>query len=158
MAKNLMKVQSTMPQRSDGGFEVAFHEKDDRHPGGELFVGDDNVYEVYPTPQVMKALSDGRIKELDDAEAKKVVANKAKRSGLQAKVNMTNRASLMAKQAAQATANAEAAQKELDDFDANSKAGSDDTADEGDGEDEGNSKLLTEEQQVAANLAASRGK
>jgi hypothetical protein len=76
-----IQVKSTLPQGKDGGFPVALFEQGSEYEGGEIFIGDDQVYNVPATAAVMAAISDHRLEQVsgepvsaaptDDKTAKK---------------------------------------------------------------------------------------
>jgi hypothetical protein len=56
-----INVKSGLGKTSDGGYRVAFYERNEDHPDGEAFVADDLVHAVSPTADVMGAIHDGRL-------------------------------------------------------------------------------------------------
>jgi len=72
MRTDTIFVRSAKPTQADGGGEIVLTERDERHPEGEIFIADaDRWTEVYPTPAVRLAISEGRMKEreTEDEEA-----------------------------------------------------------------------------------------
>lgn len=61
---DFMKVKATAVAAKDGGYPVVLSEKDDAHPDGEAFIGDDQVYEVAPTARVRELIHKGDLVEV----------------------------------------------------------------------------------------------
>jgi hypothetical protein len=66
MAKDTIKVKPT----DKAGDRVVLWERDDRHPGGEIWLAGNSdearreVVEVFPTTAVKEAIHDGRLEEV----------------------------------------------------------------------------------------------
>lgn len=67
--QNLVKVKSTLGKKPDGGFPLAFYERNEDHPDGEAYIADDQVHAIAPTSAAMQALHAGTIKKAEAGEA-----------------------------------------------------------------------------------------
>jgi hypothetical protein len=63
-------VRSTLPTEKDGGSRVALYDAHSDHPEGEAFVAGSKPVEVAKTPEVLRAMSEGRIEQVSKSEAK----------------------------------------------------------------------------------------
>lgn len=61
----LIKVKSTLGQRRDGGWPLAFFERDAAHPQGEAFIAGPDAVEVAETPAVLLALGNGQLERVE---------------------------------------------------------------------------------------------
>lgn len=61
---DLVTVKSGMAKNADGGDPCALWEKDDRHPGGEIYVSGETPVKAALTPEVVKRIRDGKLIEL----------------------------------------------------------------------------------------------
>lgn len=67
-------VASALPDRPDGGHQVALWEADEAHPTGEVWIAGPAPVEVARTPGVTTAIAEGRMVEVSPAEARKLQA------------------------------------------------------------------------------------
>jgi hypothetical protein len=62
----LITVKSALKPKPDGGNEVAFYERDSRHPDGEVYVAGPGEVQIYETGAAHRAIERKRLKKVGE--------------------------------------------------------------------------------------------